>query len=325
MNYLRLSQRTLTLVSLLSLSTAGLHAAAIAYMSVDGGLQSFTAGATSGTQRISNGNGINVTGLALDGSGNVYFTNFQSNIVVGEMTPEGTVTDYSTTNQPLKYGGYEGLAFDAQGNLFTAGIYNTDVVEINTSGVASVYYGPYYGVNNPMGVAFDSNGVFFMGDATGPNYSSSIDEFSNTGAYSIKTGLFPCCVYGDPGTFGLAIDSSNNIYVSDPITNFILKVTPTGSVSTFASGLGSVRGLAFDSAGDLFAIDNQYFNSGNNQILEFAAGSNTPTVFATFTGDAGQYLAIEGSYSPTPEPGTWTLFGLAGGCFLAARWKRTRQ
>lgn len=323
-NLFRLSQRTLTLVSLLSFSAACMHASAIAYISVSGGIQKFTQGAASGTQFVSQANANQAEGLALDSAGNLYFATFHAEII-GKVTPGGSLSTYSSSTDPGLENGSEGLTFDSQGNLYTPGNFNNMITRIDTSGVASDFHGPDYGINAPTSLAFDSTGNLFIGD--GDPSGGRIEVLSTTQQLTyFATGLTPAGVYGDPGIFGLAIDRSNNIYVSDPITNQILKVTPGGSSSVFATGLGSVRGLAFDAAGNLFAVDNQYMDSpGDNQILEFAAGTNTPTVFATFSGDPGQYLAVAGDATPTPEPATFGLFALAGGCLLAVRRRCARN
>jgi len=51
---------------------------------------------------------------------------------------------------------------------------------------------------------------------------------------------------------------------------------PTGTVTTFASGLPGPTGVAFDAAGNMYVA-----MADSGQILEYAPGSVTPTVFAT--------------------------------------------
>ena len=53
------------------------------------------------------------------------------------------------------------------------------------------------------------------------------------------------------GSQGLAFDQSGNLYVADSMRNTIQRITPTGAVSQFVSGLPA-EGLAFDSAGNLY-------------------------------------------------------------------------
>src|SRR5436190_2110234 len=51
---------------------------------------------------------------------------------------------------------------------------------------------------------------------------------------------------------GLAFDANGNLFVGDSASGMIFKFTPTGIKSTFASGLTGVRGLAFGEMGNLF-------------------------------------------------------------------------
>ena len=53
---------------------------------------------------------------------------------------------------------------------------------------------------------------------------------------------------------GLAFDSAGNLYVANGEIHTVDKVTPTGNVSTFASGFISPA-LAFDAAGNLYVAD----------------------------------------------------------------------
>ena len=54
---------------------------------------------------------------------------------------------------------------------------------------------------------------------------------------------------------GLAYNSAGDLFVADMGSGNIYKFTPGGVKSTFASGLDNPDGLAFNSAGDLFVAD----------------------------------------------------------------------
>ena len=78
--------------------------------------------------------------------------------------------------------------------------------------------------------------------------------------------------------FALAITAhAQNLYVSanGPISDTavfsgsILEFTPTGTQSTFASGLVIPRGLAFDSIGNLFAAVNRFEPPTTMRLGEF--------------------------------------------------------
>jgi sugar lactone lactonase YvrE len=52
--------------------------------------------------------------------------------------------------------------------------------------------------------------------------------------------------------YGMAFDSSGNLYVN---AGSVIKITPGGVESTFASGFTSPGGLSFDPSGNLYAVD----------------------------------------------------------------------
>lgn len=63
---------------------------------------------------------------------------------------------------------------------------------------------------------------------------------------------------GDSARFarpvGLAVDLDNNLYVADDSNNSIRKITPSGVVSTVATGLTRPNGIAVDIGNNIFAI-----------------------------------------------------------------------
>jgi sugar lactone lactonase YvrE len=157
------------------------------------------------------------------------------------------------------------------------------------------------------------------------------------------------------GPNGLAFDSAGNLFVatSNPSHEFILKFTPGGAVSTFASGLNGPNGLAFDSAGNL------YVTTGDNKIVEYFSGGGH-TDFATgldipfgLAFDSAGYLYVANfdrstsniekfspdglshtefahminnprflAFEPVPEPPTFVLAALAAGIFALVAYRR---
>jgi hypothetical protein len=74
------------------------------------------------------------------------------------------------------------------------------------------------------------------------------------------------------------------LFEADWLSNTIYKFAPDGTRSTFAAGLNGPYGLAFDSAGNLFATD--YYGGAINKFTPdgirsiFATGLNTPLCLA---------------------------------------------
>ena len=117
--------------------------------------------------------------------------------------------------------------------------------------------------------------------ATFPLYVSTdgdtaISQVSPTGAVS------PFVTSGLNSPEGMAFDAGGNLYAANFNTNSVLRITPAGAVSTFATGLNGPAGLAFDAAGNLYAAN---LSLGTVHKIT-PAGAVTP--FATGLGQPGR-------------------------------------
>lgn len=72
---------------------------------------------------------------------------------------------------------------------------------------------------------------------------------------------------------GLAFDKSGNLFVSDTQNKTIFKFNSVGGKTSFATGLSGPEGLAFDAAGNLYAAD-------GSSILKFTP-TGTKSTFAS--------------------------------------------
>ena len=88
---------------------------------------------------------------------------------------------------------------------------------------------------------------------------------------------------------------AQNLFVDSYFNGTIVEITPGGVQSTFASGLSTPEGMAFNSAGDLFVAEFGAANGNYGSIVEitpggvqstFASGLNSPVALAfNSTGD----------------------------------------
>lgn len=107
------------------------------------------------------------------------------------------------------------------------------------------------------------------------------------------TALVSPFASGFSSPYGLAFDSSGNLYVANSAAGTISMITSLGVVSQYATGLSGPIGLAFDAEGNLYAA-----NSGNNTVSKitggvvstFASGFNKPTGLA-FDTSGNLYVA----------------------------------
>jgi hypothetical protein len=172
--------------------------------------------------------------LAVDSAGNVYAG---SGSTIVKFNPNGASSVFANTS-PY---GVEGLAFDGAGNLY-ASLYNFPTYALKKftpSGVATTFANIS---SSPGTLAVDQGGNLYLAFVGGP-----IEKFTPGGTRSDFASLY---------TFGLACDSAGNVYSDGPDGtggDAIVRITPAGAVSVFADlGNDEPRGLAFDSAGNLY-------------------------------------------------------------------------
>ena len=239
-----------------------------------------------------------------------------------------------------------GIAFDRAGNLYVANGGNNTIEKFTPGGVGSVFASGGL-LNSPDSLAFDSLGNLYVANR------NSIERFTPGGVGSIFA------TNGVNGPRGLAIDSSNNVFVSNQATlgsEFIEKFTPGGVGSVFATtanGVNNPRGLAIDSLSNVYLVNAsdqkviKFTPGGLNSVYYNGNGVNTPVGLA-FDGNDILYLANRdglnilrippGTFSAevfatesvapyflafrstaVPEPSTFALLGVGMGFALVAR------
>jgi glucose/arabinose dehydrogenase len=161
------------------------------------------------------------------------------------------------------------------------------------------------GLHDPLGVVALSNAELVVmqrpeltrirdtdGDGVADDYQTITDDFGMTGNYH-EFAFGP--VLDRDGNFLISLNTASNgagirselrgafnprssfspqdrMYSSVPWRGWVLKVTPEGKVTPFASGFRSPNGLGFDAEGNLFVPDNQGDWIGTSPLYHVEAG-----------------------------------------------------
>ncbi|MEI6715964.1 MAG: SUMF1/EgtB/PvdO family nonheme iron enzyme, partial [Verrucomicrobiota bacterium] len=241
-------------------------------------------------------------GVTVDASGNVYVAD-SSNNTIRQVTSAGVVTtlagsaglsgstDGTASSARFYQAGW--VTVDVSGNVFVADRFNNTIRKITSDGVVTTLAGSAglsgstdgtasaARFNNPLGVAVDSSGNIFVAD----NGNHTIRKITSAGVVSTLAGSAGLSgSRDDTGSaarfnrpFGVAVDVSGNVFVTDTGNNTIRKITGAGVVTTLAGsaslgwgstdGTGSAAtfngpyGVAVDVSGNVYVAD-----SGNNTI-----------------------------------------------------------
>lgn len=135
-----------------------------------------------------------------------------------------------------------GVAFDRANQLFVTNRAAGEVYRINHDSEV-VPFSSELGV--ATGLAFDKNGVMYVGDRSGTIY-----QISSSGSAVPFATLEPSV-----SAYHLAFDPEGNLCVSAPgLSSYdsIHSIDKSGSEQKFYRGLGRPQGLAFDRAGNLY-------------------------------------------------------------------------
>jgi hypothetical protein len=133
----------------------------------------------------------------------------------------------------------------------------------------------YINIQQPEAMVFDSNGNLFVTCSGG----SWINKIDTNGVMTTFTQIITATTSIQPRFLG--IDSSDNIYITDPTTlgsstyNFnIYKINTAGQMSTFYKNLGNSCGIVVDKSDNIYISDFSQINKFTiNGIRTFNFGN----------------------------------------------------
>ena len=265
-------------------------------------------------------------GIALDAAGNIYFSEVGngrvrkiSNGVITTVAGGGTHApgDGGLATDAILYGP-NGLAVDAQGNIFIADSNNNRIRKVSTTGIITTVVGTGTAGNTgdggsaasaqlsvPQYLAVDRSGNLYIADTGNHRVrkvsaAGVISAFAGTGAagYGGDGGLAISAQLQDPE--GVAVDASGNVCIVDSSNNRVREVSAGGVINTVAGNgtngstgdggaatsgqIAGSYGVAVDTAGDLFIAE--FYGNKIRKVVGGIIGTEGGNG-VTFSGDNG--------------------------------------
>lgn len=270
------------------------------------------------------------TGIGIDSSNNLYIAD-EYNYAIRKITTGAVVTTFAGaalhtgsddgTGSAARFGFPGGLTVDGSGNLFVADRGSRTIRKVTSGAVVTTFAGAVGPLgstdgaatdarfNYPQGMVFDSSGNLFVADTNNHvirkiTPAGVVSTFAGTaGSSGSANGTGSAARFFYP--VGIAIDTSDVLYVTDSYNCTIRKITTGAVVTTFAGSLTNCdhldgtgtaahfnlpRGIAVNSSGIVYVVEHW----GNSVRKITAAGVVTTLAGGTYgsadgTGAAAQF------------------------------------
>jgi uncharacterized repeat protein (TIGR01451 family) len=234
-------------------------------------------------------------GIAADKAGNVYVADTNNN-TIRRITSAGVVTTLAGTvgvsgsadgtGSAARFNNPYAVAVDGNGNVYVADTLNFTVRKITPGGVVTTLAGHAGTSGSNDGTGSGARFSYLYGIAVDNAGNLSVSDTGNDMVRKITPTGVVTTLAGKPGVagsadgtgsnarfdgpFGIAVDSTNNLYVGDHNNQVIRKISPAGVVTTLAGvagshgiadGMGSAArfltpaGIAVASSGTVYVAD----------------------------------------------------------------------
>ena len=240
-------------------------------------------------------------GVALDKGGNVYIADYGNNRVLDygsfgnvnacKSTPAPCSRTFAMSYAPATtttLGAVNVVSQGLTGFDFSLSNLNncTGTIAAGTSCTIQVTFAPLIaGLRQGATEIFDSHGtlsviapIYGTGQEPELAFGPGIQTTVNTGTYTVSAPK------------GVMADGVGNLFISDQGQARVLKLAPSGAVTTVGFNLRNPSGMAEDGAGNFYIADNTL-----NQVLEVPAGCTTSScqqVLLQITSPQG--IAVDG-------------------------------
>ncbi|MFY0594756.1 hypothetical protein, partial [Roseivirga sp.] len=285
--------------------------------------------AGSGTTGSANGSGSaaefsNLQALAVDANGNVYVAESGSHSI-RKITKDGNVTTFAGsgtagyadgTGTQAQFDFPQGVAIDANGNVFIGDKKNHRIRKITPEGVVTTFAGSgavgfdsgtgtLATFNSPQGLSFGPNGNLYVADQLNHSIrkvtpAGFVDVLAGTGTSGFQDGNV--AEFNAPSD--VVIDENGVVYVADKLNRRIRKIasgvttTLAGNGSTgFVNGAGSNArfgspfSLAISNVGNIYVADET-----NHRIRSVSPSGEVSTVAGGETSGALNGVALNATF-----------------------------
>jgi sugar lactone lactonase YvrE len=207
-----------------------------------------------GTSGLADGTGTaakfsSPSGLTVDAAGNVYVCDRENNCI-RKITPDGVVSTLAGDGAAGAFGYADGvgtaarftlprsITVDPAGNLYVVDYGNHRIRKVTSGGVVTTLAGSSKGFADgmgiaakfdyPLGIARDTEGNLYVADYNNQRIrkitpSGEVSTLAGSGTQGFVDGTGATAQFEGP--FGIGIDVSGNLYVSDRLGHRIRKIT----------------------------------------------------------------------------------------------------
>ena len=281
----------------------------------------FTCSVTNGTGTVASTNVTNVV---------VACTTSTTTVVSGVVSILAGASAFHSfadgTGTAAKFNSPEGLVVDSSGNVYVADRGNNRIRKITSAGVVTTFAGSATAgtangtgtaatFNQPNAITIDSSGNLYVIDAFAATQIRKITPAGVVTSFAGQVGVTgstdgtgTAARFG--GIQGIAIDSSDNLYVTDTSNFKIRKITSAGVVTTFAgsgttgtvnatgtaASFQDINRITVDSSGNLYVVESTALTIRkitSAGVVTTLAGSGT-SAYVDGTGTAASFQQIGG-------------------------------
>ena len=283
------------------------------------------------------------TGVAVDGSGNVYVAD-AGNTSIRKISANGTVTTFAGVSgvagsfdgvgTAARFNAPQGIAVDSAGNIYVADTNNSTIRKVTAGGTVTTIAGVAGQTgsgdgpggaarfNGPYAVAVDSGGNVYVADFRNATIrkitvaTGTVTTLAGlAGQVGFTDGLGGAARFNQP--YGVAVDGSGNVFVADTYNRSVREITAAGAVTTL-NGTNSrfyyPQGITADGAGNLYIAD------GDNQSVSkgvFVASPPSGSSIASPTVTSGQIATFTLGAANSQTTYQWQVSTNAGATWAA--------